>query len=412
MRITRFPRLLALGLFILPWSAPFALDLNELKAAARLNLGDLGGMRNNMDNSEENVPLPSDGMASASVADSPIPDSTYLVGPGDVFQIFYESTSMERQINPEGNLVLNRIGVIHLEGKTLKDAKQLIIAKLQTAHKKSECFANLTRPKTMRVFVTGAVTVPGVYSIPGTYRLSDLLLAAKGFSGLAQRGTLRLIAQDGSAREADIGAFLVHGDLSGNPYLTQGCMLNVPFLDYQKPWVTLRRDTASVAVQLEPGDHIQDVLLRASNFTTPPLYAAVQVKEKDASPRLLGPDSLAAYEPKAGAVIEVFSQKREVYVGGSVLRPGFQIYHSSNKVIQYVSDAGIMTTSKIPDKMEVIRASGEREWVPVKDGELRPGDMVYVDQNAEQRFITYTPIVLGLATLAVSIVTVVLQSSK
>jgi len=401
-----------LTLLALPWSVPFALDLNELKAAAKMNLPDFGGFRSNADNADETAPLPSDATASSYVADFPVSDSTYIIGPGDVFQIFFESTSLERQINSEGNLVLNRIGVIPLGGKTLKEAKQLIVTRLQTAHKKAECFANLTRPKTMRVFVTGAVIAPGVYSVPGNYRLTDLLMTAKGFTGSAQRESLRIIAKDGSAREADPAAFMVKGDLAGNPYLTQGCIVNVPYLDFSQPWVTVRRDTALVTVQLAPSDHIQDILARFANFSPAFSYTAIEVKEKGAAPKIIGPDSVATYQPKPGAELEIIPQRREIYVGGSVLRPGFQTYRSSNKLIQYISDAGIMTTSKIPDKIEVIRSSGEREWVPVKDGQLRPGDMVYVDQNAEQRFITYTPIVLGLATLAVSIVTVMLQASK
>src|SRR5690606_3998313 len=42
----------------------------------------------------------------ALAADAPIDENLYVVGPGDLFQIFVESEGLEKRVNPEGNIVL------------------------------------------------------------------------------------------------------------------------------------------------------------------------------------------------------------------------------------------------------------------------------------------------------------------
>ena len=380
-----------------------AFDLNDLKNAGRMDPSDLQGLHT-ADNTEEPSRLQAD--MTPFVGDFPIVDTTYIIGPGDSFQIFYESTGMERQVNPEGNIVLNRIGVIALEGLTLKEAKRLLVGKLQTSHKKSECFVNISRPKTMRVFMTGAVISPGSYQIPGNFRLSDVLALAHGYSGMAQRGNIQITAKDGSVQPVNLGKFLVDGDLGSNPYLPQGANIHVPFIDFSKPWVVIRKDTLAQPVQLEPNENVRDLILKFHSFNSPPPYSAIVIKEKDGKEVLIGQSEMNDYHPKAEAQLEIIAQKKDVYVAGAVMRPGYQTYKSNFRLIQYVSDAGLLTSSKILDKMMVTRLDGKKEMVSTNDGLLSPGDMIYVDQNAEQRFIIYTPILLSLASLTIALVTI------
>ncbi|MEO7425078.1 MAG: SLBB domain-containing protein [Fibrobacteria bacterium] len=382
-----------------------ALDLGDLRNSSKMDISDLAGLRGNMDGSEDSPPhLQSD--ITPYTGDFVLPDSTYIIGPGDQFQIFFESVSMERQVNPEGNILLNRIGVVPLEGLTLKEAKRLLTEKLRTAHKKSECFANLSRPKLMRVFVTGAVQQPGIYQVPGNHRLTDLLTQARGFSNLAQRGKVRIITRKGDSTEVDLRKFMIEGDLNSNPYLPQGGTVHVPYMNYTKPYVMVRRDTLTMPIELEENEPLPNIMLKFTGFTALPIFAFVHVKEADGKEAMLDPTQIADYRPRSLAQVEILPQKRDIYVAGAVLRPGFQPYRSNFKLIQYISDAGLITSSKIPSKIEVTRSNGIRESVSVKEGVLLPGDMVYVDQNAEQRFIIYTPILLSLATLALSIVTI------
>ena len=337
------------------------------------------------------------------VSDAAVNDSLYQIGPGDIFLITIESASIEKQVNPEGNIVLGHVGIIHLEGLTLREANQRILDQLQKSYKQNSCFVNLARFKTMRVFVTGAINAPGVYQVPGNYRLSDALKAAKDFSVLAQKGNIKIIAKNGDTLEVNPGNFLMNGDINSNPYLTQGCVIQVPFTDYKKPWVTVKTDSSSIVVQMSGTDETAlGLVLKSYSYSLPRSYTAFVVREKAGKDSLLTPTEAANYKPQSGAYIEILSSNQEVFVGGAVLKPGYQIYRSNHKILQYISEAGLLVSSKIPKKIDVIRKNGERETVPIENV-LNPGDMIYVDQNGEQRFLLYTPVLLSFVSLTLAL---------
>lgn len=333
------------------------------------------------------------------VGDISLVDSSYRVGPGDLFQIFIESSGFERQVNPEGNILLTRIGSVHVEGLTLQQAKKLLLDKLETSYKRSNCFVNLSRPKLMRVYVTGAVNEPGVFEVPGTYRLLEVLRRAGGFSDQAQRGSVLIVSGKDTVQKVNLRDFKLAGNLEANPYLCQGCVIQVPFLDFAQPWVVLRHDSSAQFIQLNPGESTAELIGKAYSYDPSPVYTSLLVKEKDGRKQFLMPKEAAIYIPGPEAVIEMSFTRNEIFVGGAVQSPGFQAYHSDRKVVEYISRAGILTSSKIPDKISVIHRDGKRGNLSLQSPDLRPGDVVIIKQNAEQKFLIYTPILLSVVSL-------------
>jgi protein involved in polysaccharide export with SLBB domain len=338
------------------------------------------------------------------VGDVSMDENSYKIGPGDLFQFFVESSSFERQVNPEGNILITRIGAVHVEGLTLREAKSLLLDKLGTAYKRSNCFVNLSRPKLMRVFVTGAVQSPGVQEIPGNYRLIEAINRAGGYTPQAQKNKILIISGADTIKKVDLREFILAGNLDANPYLCQGCLVQVPFLDYTRPWVTIRHDSVTAFIQTGAGESAQEIVRKAFMFQATPMYTTILVKEKDGRNRLLLPGEEARYVPESEAVIEMVYARHEVFVGGAVQSPGFQNYRSDRKVVEYISRAGVLTTSKVPDRVLVIHRDGKRELMPIQGSDLRPGDVVLVKQNAEQKFLLYTPILLSIVSLTLVIV--------
>lgn len=339
------------------------------------------------------------------VADNALDDSLYIVGPGDVFQLHFEGTSLEKQVTPEGSVLLNRIGTVRLEGLTLREAKTRLLDKLAMSYKRSDCYVALSRPKVMRVFVTGAVQHPGPYEIPGNYRLTDALRVAGWYTSMAQRGDVKIVFGDSTSMVSP-ERFLMQGDLSANPYLRQGAVVQVPVVDYSKPWVTVRRDGEEVTIQTDSTESLSDVMFKTYSFTTPPPYSSLLVKEKDGRDTVVEVTEAPDYKPRAGAFIEVISNRQNIFVAGAVARPGLQPFIADHKVIQYISMAGLLTSSKVPRKIEVIRVDGERRSLPLQSADLQPGDVLIVKQNAEQKFLIYTPILLSFVSLSLAVITV------
>jgi protein involved in polysaccharide export with SLBB domain len=333
------------------------------------------------------------------IGDYSLIDTLYKIGPGDLFQIVVEGTSFESQVNPEGNIVLNRIAVVHLEGLSLREAKKRILDNLQTAYKRQNCFVNLAQPKRMRIFVTGAVSLPGIYEVSGNNRVSDAINSAGGFSSNSQKGTVE-VRIGNKTTTLHTGRFLLHGDLNANPYLTQGSVLHVPFVDLAKPWVTLRMESSLFTVQLDSGESALDLVLKSYSFRPPPVYAGILVEEKNGKAVLVSPSEAAQYKPRAGAHLEIVLSRQDVFVGGAVAAPGLQPYRSEQKVVEYISRAGLLTSSRVSNRISVIRANGKRETLSLRNSGLQPGDVVLVGQNAEQKFLLYTPILLSMVSLA------------
>lgn len=397
------PAALVAGL-LLAAPAP-AFDLNDLPSSARNKLG-LPGGHPDADDDEMSPFAP--GLRTEAIpfiGDFPIVDSLYVVGPGDILQVFYENTALEKQVNPEGNILLARLGALKVGGKTLKEAKKVVLERLQGVYKKSECFVNLARPKTMKVFVTGAANVPGTFEVSGNTRLSDLFNLAQGFAPTARRDAIRITTRDGATSAADLRRFYMDGDLEHNPYLPQGGFVRMDYLDYDKPWLTIRRDTLQLPIQIEPGESLADLILKFHAFRTPPAFSTLILKEADGKIRSVSQAESRNLVPAPGTQVEIQPQFRDIYVGGAVARPGFQPYRPNRSVQHYISEAGILTSSRLADKVVVSRSDGRREKVDLKSGMLQPGDMVYVDQNSEQRFIIYTPILLSLASFSIAIIT-------
>ena len=371
-----------------------------MSSGQRSRLSHLQGI----EGSEYSVPLTTETVPF--VGDSPVVDSLYMIGPGDLFHIYFETMTLEKQVNAEGSIILSRIGQIKLGGRTLKEAKKVILEKLQSTYRKSECFVNLARLKTMKIFVTGAVNAPGVYDIAGNTRLSDLLNIAHGFSSEARRGAILIKTSDGHEKKVDLRKFYMYGDLESNPYLTQGGMVTSPSIDYESPWVHIRRDTISLPIQMETGENLMDLIVKYHNFRPPAQFSSVMVKEKGGKEYRVAPGSLLTILPAPGDRIEIQPDYRDIMVGGAVARPGYQPYRSNRGILHYISEAGVLTSSKVAEKMSVIRADGKREQVSVKDGVIYPGDMIYVTQNWEQLFIIYTPILLSLASLTLAVISI------
>jgi hypothetical protein len=183
-------------------------------------------------------------------------------------------------------------------------------------------------------------------------------------------------------------------------------VLKVPYVDFTKPWATVRRDSVTLFVPLAPGETVHDVIMRAYAFRTPVVFSSVSVKEKNGDTVSLSPGQIANYTPRAEAIIEVATERHEVFVGGAVLLPGYQKYRPGRKVAEYVSNAGLLPSSRVSKKIPVIRKDGSRGLLSLQSADVLPGDVLLVNQNVEQKFLIYTPIFLSMVSLALVFVQV------
>jgi protein involved in polysaccharide export with SLBB domain len=204
--------------------------------------------------------------------DREIDPATYIVGPGDILQlyIFGEwNRDYQLEVNPEGRILVPTVGEFYLFGKTLNEAKTVLLEAAAVKYRKVDIAITLASMRFYTVYITGAVGKEGSHIIHPMTRLSDLIEKAGNFAaqtGPPSQRAIRITHKDGSEEIVDLQMFRATGDLDFNPYIRMGDAVHAP----------LREQTLFIygAVNLEgeqeyrPGDTFGDIAALAGGLQT------------------------------------------------------------------------------------------------------------------------------------------------
>lgn len=125
--------------------------------------------------------------------DNVIYPELYRVGPGDVLSFYkFDALSLEELlvVSPENTVIIPRIGIVQLQGKTLQQTRDTIVAIQKKRTPNLECAISLKKARSVFVTVRGNVLVPGVKTVPATYRVSTILKLS--FTAPAQSGDVTI----------------------------------------------------------------------------------------------------------------------------------------------------------------------------------------------------------------------------
>lgn len=189
--------------------------------------------------------------------DRDINPEEYLVGPGDVLQLYIWGEfdlSYMLQVDPEGNVLIPTVGSFHVSEMTLADAKQLVYDAAQKKYPGVEITISLGSMRFFTAYITGAVLSEGSFTIHPATRVSDLIERAGGFldelrgssiqeevdgrkvtrvrriqNRPAGRRSIQINHRDGDQEIVDYDMFLATGHLEHNPYIRMGDVLHVGF---------------------------------------------------------------------------------------------------------------------------------------------------------------------------------------
>ena len=189
--------------------------------------------------------------------DRDINPEDYLVGPGDVLQLYIWGEfdlSYMLQVDPEGNILIPTVGSFHVSEMALADAKRLVYEAAQKKYPGVEITISLGSMRFFTAYITGAVLSEGSFTIHPATRLSDLIERAGGFldelrgssiqeevdgrkvtrvrriqNRPAGRRSIQINHRDGGQEIVDYDMFLATGRLEHNPYIRMGDVLHVGF---------------------------------------------------------------------------------------------------------------------------------------------------------------------------------------
>ena len=354
---------------------------------------------------DRNVPTQRNPIAQQPLNLPKVVDSTYVVGPGDYFEILTIKGLDVVQISPEGNVAIPECGFVFVDGLRLNDAKARILELLNTKYDAKYTRVQLVHMRWIQFSVLGAVAVPGRRTADPQLRLSTALDMVGGLLPTADRKNIMIIHRGGDTLRVDYSLYGNEGNDAVNVTMEQEDVVYVPF-SRQESSITIEVQGTQKSLPCVPGKTILAYLGEAHidqqmNFKwvkiKKPGLAAETYELKDVGDMTL--------EPKT--VIEFWHREPAVYVGGAVARMGRAIYNPEFHAIDYIAASGVTIVTGSWSQVTVTRDGKSMSIDPHKD-EILPGDYIEIPQSryeAVKDVVTIPASLLSLVATAIIITT-------
>ena len=261
----------------------------------------------------------------------------YRLGPGDevIIDIWGENErSLREEISPEGNIMVEQVGPVYLNGLTIKEANAKlrgvfgqIYAGVSGDSPASEVRVTLGRLRTIQVNVMGEVEMPGTYRLSSFATVFHALYQAGGVTDIGTLRNIRVLRSGCEVASVDIYKYLFHGDSKDDIRLEEGDIVLVPSYDL------LVEVTGCVKrpmrYEMEAGEPLSQLLAYAGGFTGDAYGREVRVvRTMGREHELFNVDSVGygtfalmdGDSVAVGRVLDRYANRIEVQ--GAVYRPG------------------------------------------------------------------------------------------
>lgn len=281
----------------------------------------------------------------------------YQLGPGDELLIDVwgaAENTYEKLVSKQGAIRIENIGLIYVNGMTIKDATSKInsylkriyagIGAAKNSYNKVHTSITLKNIRTVQVNLIGEVKAPGTYSLNA---LSTILNALYAAGGPTENGTFRnvkLIRGGQQISTFDIYDFLLTGTESGNLKLRdQDVIIVSPYENL----VIIEGEVKRPGIyELQAGETMQDLLKYCSGFK-PNAYTErltierVNGQQKEIKEFLLANAGKVVLKGGDKIIVQEISQKflNRVSIGGAVYRPGNYQFTEQLDVLQLIQKA-------------------------------------------------------------------------
>ena len=134
------------------------------------------------------------------LAQAPVQDSSYRIGPNDVLNIFvWKEAELTRDVTvmPDGNITYPLIGEITAQGRTATELKKTITDKLQNFVTAPEVTVVVKETRSQVIYTIGKLMRPGPYPLAPNMTVMQALSAAGGFAEWADPKNIMIVRREG-----------------------------------------------------------------------------------------------------------------------------------------------------------------------------------------------------------------------
>ncbi|MFH1699544.1 MAG: SLBB domain-containing protein [Candidatus Zixiibacteriota bacterium] len=295
----------------------------------------------------------------------------YIVGPGDVFTIYFVSdqeANISCEIKSDGRVFIKSVGQIYIGPVTMKEAIEKITSSAGELFSGSPFTIQLTEFRFVKVNVTGRIKNPGTYYAPATWRVSELIELAGGVTPTASIRNIILRGNTGDWR-ADLLRYNTIGDNAANPLLCKGDFVFIPSRDSHRRFVSLSGNLNRPAViEMIEGDHINDLISYAGGVAGNPANMELVISSENGQEKArmnLANLNAASYIAVAGDNLNVmwkqgYEKQGSVVIFGEVIKPGHYGFNGESfNLAELFNLCGGVTAEGISELTQIYRLS----WV-------------------------------------------------
>jgi len=335
-------------------------------------------------------------------------DDRYPLGPGDEIVITVWGEVELRHtllINREGQVYIDKVGVITLSGLSIAKAKRKLSSALSKSYSSisdGKAFLDLSigKLRSIRVFVVGDVNGPGVFTVPALSTPFDLLFYAGGVKTSGSLRAISLVRNNKELQNLDFYAFLHRGEKYGNLRLQNNDILVIPTITNQ---VEINGAVSKPGIfELLENESLNDLINYAGGFFPDAYLGNIQIERytNHTEPQLLTVDystskgtilledgdqiTVSAIDRKLQNFVQilgpVFGPKRFAFYKGMTIKDLFA------QVDSISGDAyldRVHVTRTLPDRKKQIFSLNLNEFLEINDQDflLAAEDLIRIESK-------------------------------
>lgn len=326
-------------------------------------------------------------------------DSSYILGPGDFLDIMLEQNYLTVQVSPDGSIAIEECGMVSVGGKTLAEAKELILELASKRYKREYCYVQIAALKKFKVNAMGAISQVGQHLVDAQTRLSFFMRQVGGTVTRANTEDVWVIRGKDTIH-VNYSAMSNEGNFEQDLMLEQGDKIYVPYVSLGDN-VSMIFPGYKTSVAHKEGRTLQEYFELAGGARLHSFgYKAACVREPGKAPRWISLNEMKETTVAPNTEVEFSVQEMLVYVGGAVNFLGRYPYDPTWHAIDYVAAAGINTISGSWNQVKVWRGSEpEAISVNVATDQIMPGDFIELPKSHYESFKDFTLFLASLLTV-------------
>jgi protein involved in polysaccharide export with SLBB domain len=259
----------------------------------------------------------------------------YILGVGDQLTISLygmNETEIDARVNKDGNIKIEYVGLINVNGLTIEQAKQKIASKMANSYPalamgKTKLNVSLGNVRTIRISVVGEVERPGGYQVSAVASVFNVLYLTGGPTEKGSLRSVQLVRDNKVIHNIDLYPFLQKGLMPENIRLQDQDVL--VFVPASKRVEIAGQVKRPLIYELLPNENLKQALEFAGGFNDTAFIDRIKIVQRNGREKLykdIEANTFANYIPQQGD--SIYADKMEpafenkVTITGALVRPG------------------------------------------------------------------------------------------